>query len=49
MMSKGGAGGRDAMGGLGKYGEKAMKRPGYNDFDPAKFRAEMKSAGKWDE
>ena len=40
----------DGFGGadLGKYGENAMKRPGYSDFDPAKFRADMKASGKWD-
>jgi hypothetical protein len=47
-MAGGGMKGGGSMGGMGRYGEKAMKRPGYNDFDPATFRAEMKSAGKWD-
>ena len=48
MMANGGEGipnigGRHA----GRYGEKAMKRPGYTDFDPAKFRTQMKKSGKW--
>ena len=29
------------------YGDNAMRRPGYRDFDPAAFREEMKKSGKW--
>ena len=31
----------------GDFGEGAMRRPGYANFDPAAFRAEMKKSGKW--
>jgi hypothetical protein len=52
LMGKngGGAMGTDAsmpMGGKSNYGDNAMRRPGYRDFDPAAFREEMKKSGKW--
>ena len=50
----GGVGGFGGVGGgarkasaSGGFGEGAMRRPGYADFDPAAFRAEMKKSGKW--
>ena len=50
----GGVGGFGGVGGgarkaaaSGDFGEGAMRRPGYADFDPAAFRAEMKKSGKW--
>ena len=52
MGKNGGAAmGTDAsmpMGGKStNYGDNAMRRPGYRDFDPAAFREEMKKSGKW--
>lgn len=41
----GGGGGRKVA--SGDFGEGAMRRPGYANFDPAAFRAEMKKSGKW--
>ena len=41
-----GGGGRKAAS-SGDFGEGAMRRPGYANFDPAAFRAEMKKSGKW--